>query len=151
MLACTSCPLYRNTTAQTVLPFFTDPTANMPLGTTPGNGDAQDADVDCKVIAGYGVLGSAGTDADKLALEVQECGVGAYSTGGALDSACLLCSAAAAGTKGAYSTTEGTGSTNATDCNRKFLRRGDAGSWGGGYKSGCAFRAWLQHFESLLL
>ena len=133
MLACTSCPLYRNTTAE---PFFVDSPADMPLGTVAGNGDAQDRDTDCKVIAGYGVSGSAGdAAADQLALEVLECAVGTYSIGGALNSTCTLCSDGAANTLGPYSTTEGSGSTTAADCKSEWLL--------GLYMQACGLFSWI--------
>jgi len=134
LLSCTACPLNRNTTSITSpsgVP-FTDMVSAMPLPLTTGT-DMNDF-ADCKVIAGYGLMNSTGvvaaadiltlTNNQKAGLDVGECPLGSYSTGGDVGSTCLTCAAnsnptgSVAGTGlGPYSTTLETGSANVTDCN----------------------------------
>jgi hypothetical protein len=133
MLSCTACPLNRNTTSITALAGvpFTDAVSAMPLPSTFGTD--MDNYTDCKIIAGYGAIGTNGilnstelsafTAEAQASLDVGECPVGTYSTGGSVGSLCDTCASSTGGANGGlgpYSTTSNTGSTNVTDCNSKY-------------------------------
>jgi len=103
-MPCTRCPPNRNTTADTQAPYFQDTV--LPAG----NGSAQDDISDCKVIAGYGVVGSpSGNDTTLANWDTLECPIGSWSAGGGLTTNCTLC----VGKR----STQSTGATDATDCN----------------------------------
>jgi hypothetical protein len=124
LMPCVECPPFRNTTSSTSAP-FSDSLAAMPLPA--GTGTDQDAITDCKVIAGHGVIGNTSVVsslslAQQVALDIGECRVGFYSTGGQVGSVCIPCSHGAAGGMGPYSTTVTVGSTNVTDCNGECLK-----------------------------
>jgi hypothetical protein len=92
-LDCTECPTYRNTTARVTAPFFTDATLPATIAT---RGDAQDSIIDCKVIPGYGVLGTVNGDpAIDVALPVVPCAIGSFSLGGAVATECTACTSPA--------------------------------------------------------
>ena len=97
-LDCTECPIYRNTTATASAPFFQDATLPATVSTL---GDAQDAIEDCKVIAGYGVVGT--PSSTPATDDVAICEIGYFSVGGAVDTVCTACTSPA--------TTNETGST----------------------------------------
>ena len=79
-----------------------------------GNGSAQDDIGDCKVMAGYGVVGNAvGDDATLANWDTLECAVGTWSAGGTLTTSCTSC----VGRR----TTPATGATAADDCNSEYL------------------------------
>ena len=87
----------------------------------------------CKVIPGYGVQNTVGfltstnltglTPQQMYVLDVGECPIGSFSTGGDVASLCEACASTAGGGSGGlgpYSTTLETGSTNVTECNGKL-------------------------------
>ena len=107
-MPCTRCPPNRNTTADTSAPFFQDPASSLPAG----SGAAQDAVGDCKVIAGYGIVGTpAGGESDTVLAnwDTLECSIGSWSSGGGLTTACTACLG--------KRSTPATGSTTVDDCN----------------------------------
>jgi hypothetical protein len=88
-LDCQLCPVYRNTTANTSAPFFTD--ASLPATSTT-LGDEQDAIEDCKVIPGYGVVTApSGNATADVMLDVAPCEIGSFSLGGAVGTNCTTC------------------------------------------------------------
>ena len=131
LMSCTTCPLNRNTTSIATganAPFFTDAVSAMPLPA--GAGTDMDSVEDCKVIAGFGVINSTGimdladaaVHSTPWTLDVGECPIGTYGTGGATGAVCVTCASLLLSGAGAgpYSTTLESGSTNLTDCNGKL-------------------------------
>jgi hypothetical protein len=90
-------------------PFFLD--VDMPAG----EGLAQDGIEDCKVMAGYGVVGNPpeNATAEELAnWDTLECEVGFWSSGGGLTTPCTSCPG--------KRTTQGAATTSQTDCNSEY-------------------------------